>query len=42
MDDFLYQRVLADGRLITVVPLTYSRARITIGPVSCGWYDDGW
>ena len=29
----LYHRVLEDGRLVTVVPLTFGRARITIGPL---------
>jgi hypothetical protein len=37
----LYHRVLNDGRLVTVVPLTFRRARITIGPLDL-IYSDGW
>jgi hypothetical protein len=25
-----------------IVPLTYGRARITLGPAGADWYDDGW
>lgn len=37
-------RVLEDGRVIDVVPLTFGRARLIISPCiddSCGW-TDGW
>ena len=42
MDDFIMRRIVEDGRLLAVVPLTYGRARLTIGPVDEPWYDDGW
>lgn len=29
-------------REVTVVPLTFGRARITVGPVAGFVYDDGW
>lgn len=38
----LYVRDLGDGRAISVIPLTYDRARITIGPDNLYTYDDGW
>lgn len=41
-DGFIYQRILDDGRLLAIVPLTFGRARITIGPANTGCYDDGW
>jgi hypothetical protein len=34
-------RILPDGRFVAVVPLTFGRARITIGVDARGW-DDGW
>lgn len=37
----LYVRPLPDGRVITVIPLTFSRARVTIGP-DAPWYQDQW
>lgn len=41
MDFFTYaDKRLDDGREITVVPLTFGRARLTIG--SGMFYDDGW
>lgn len=41
MADYLATRELPDGRLLTVIPLTLGRARLTIGR---GWvtYDDSW
>lgn len=40
---YLARRTLADGREVTVIPLTFGRARITIGPpLETGVYDDGW
>lgn len=38
----LASRVLPDGRQAMVVPLTFGRARLTVGPVGAGVYDDGW
>jgi hypothetical protein len=35
-------RVLNDGRELTVIPLTFGRARLHIGRVGLNWYDDGW
>lgn len=41
--DFLYRRPLADGRVISVVPLVFGRARVTIGQLAdTSGYDDGW
>lgn len=40
----LYTRELDDGREISVLPMTFGKARICIGPapaISHG-YDDGW
>ncbi len=42
LDAFLALRVLDDGRILTVVPLTFGRARLAIGPAGTGTYDDGW
>lgn len=38
---FLASRSLPDGRLLAVVPLTYGRARLTVGR-SVATYDDSW
>lgn len=40
---YYYERVLADGRTIQVIPLTFGRARLAIsrGQPVYG-YDDGW
>ena len=35
---FLAYRWLPDGRLLAVVPLTFGRARLTIGRDLSGWY----
>lgn len=35
-------RELEDGRELTVVPLTFGRARLHIGPRGGDWFDDGW
>jgi hypothetical protein len=40
--DSYFKRQLPDGRTIEVVPLTFGRARIYIGPTNEQWYDDGW
>lgn len=42
MGDYLYARDLGTGRSIWVVPLTYGRARIHVGPTDSLFYDDGW
>lgn len=38
---YLYRRELGDGRGVAVIPLTFGRARITIGPAQGQCYDDG-
>jgi hypothetical protein len=35
-------RVLPDGRILAVVPLTFGRARLHIGPPGSQMWDDGW
>ncbi len=35
-------RTLPDGRGAWIVPLTFGRARIVIGPVDSNLLDDGW
>lgn len=36
-------RVLADGREVSVTPLTFGRARLVVSPyVGALVYDDGW
>ena len=40
--EFLAYRRIPDGRLVAVLPLTFGRARIVIGPDQALWYDDGW
>ena len=37
----LMSRVLDDGRLLSLIPLTYGRMRITVGG-NYQWYEDGW
>ncbi len=32
---------LPDGRIATIIPLTFGRARLTVGPDE-SFYDDGW
>ncbi len=41
-DYLIMRRELDDGRLIDVVPLTFGRARLHIGPSDSPFYDDGW
>jgi hypothetical protein len=36
------EKQLPDGREILVVPMTFGKARLTIGPAGAGWYEDGW
>lgn len=38
----LFERPLGDGRELTVIPLTYGRARLTVGPAGAGYYADAW
>ena len=40
-DGFLIKRIL-HGRLVGIVPLTFGRARIVIGPADRDELDDGW
>jgi hypothetical protein len=40
-DSFLFTKTLPDGRIITVVPLTFGRARLCIG-FDEDTYEDGW
>jgi hypothetical protein len=41
-DGVLYRRLLGDGRMIDVTPLTFGRARLHIGPVDADAYTDAW
>jgi len=36
------KRDFPDGRTVEVIPLTYGRARIVIGPTDGMTYSDGW
>ena len=38
----LAYRDLGNGRELVVYPLTYGRARLVIGGLKVGYYDDGW
>jgi hypothetical protein len=38
----LFRRTLPDGRILDVMPLTFGRARLHIGPAGALFYDDGW
>jgi hypothetical protein len=44
MEDWLLddEKKLPNGKLLHVVPLTYGRARLHIGPADTECYDDGW
>jgi hypothetical protein len=43
IDGYIDYRILADGRLIGVIPLTFGRARIVITEDRTGYsYSDGW
>lgn len=35
-------KILTDGRILAVVPLTFGRARLHIGPPDSLEWDDGW
>ena len=38
-----FTRMLPDGRVLDVIPLTFGRARLVLGPNQlCGTYDNGW
>jgi len=42
-EDEFYVCRLTDGRVISVIPLTFGRARVHISPPYCTLiYDDGW
>ncbi len=41
MNWWIARRTLPDGRLLFVVPLTFGRARLTVGRDE-STYDDGW
>jgi hypothetical protein len=41
MSGFLASRLLPDGRTLAVIPLTYGRARLTVGRGELT-YDDAW
>lgn len=41
IEDALKEKTLPDGRIVAIIPLTYSRARITIGRDE-STYEDGW
>lgn len=36
------QRILPDGRQAEVIPMTYGKARLCVGPADDAVYDDGW
>jgi hypothetical protein len=38
----LGDKLLPDGRLAVIYPLTFGRARICVGPAGVEWYDDSW
>jgi hypothetical protein len=40
--ELFWQKDLPDGREVTVIPLTFGRARIHIGVKASLAYDDGW
>jgi hypothetical protein len=42
MSDYLAERDLGDGRKAWVVPLTFGRARIIVGPAESQFIDDSW
>lgn len=35
-------RTLPDGRVLTVIPLTFGRGRLCVGPPGDVWFDDQW
>lgn len=39
---YLALKSFSDGRVGAVMPLTFGRARLVIGPPSMLAYDDGW
>ena len=42
MNDYLGARDLGGGRCLFVVPLTFGRARLGIGPCDQPWFEDVW
>jgi hypothetical protein len=41
ISEALAQKTLPDGRIVAAIPLTFGRARVTIGSNEFT-YDDGW
>jgi len=41
MDDYLAEKEFTDSKA-WVIPLTFGRARIIVGPKEMSWLDDGW
>lgn len=42
MSDYITEKIMGDGRLGVVMPLTFGRARIGISPANMGWFDNEW
>ena len=41
--DTIASGLLADGRVVDVIPLTYGRARLVVSrDAQVNWYEDGW
>ena len=41
--DAYFTRVLPDGRVLDVIPLTFGRARVTLSPnLASSFYDNAW
>ena len=40
--EYYAKRALSDGREAVVIPLTFGRARICVGPQGAFWFDDNW
>jgi hypothetical protein len=38
----MISRTLPDGRVVHINPLTYGRARLSVGPADEMFYDDEW
>ena len=42
LEGTLCHKAAPEGKLITVIPLTYARGRINLGCGSGAFYDSGW
>jgi hypothetical protein len=42
MGGYLSARVLDDGRLLCLAPLTFGRARLLLGPLDLTYYETGY